>query len=270
MTGARTFAIWLVLFSLPGCGRPHRPLVLATTTSVGNSGLLDRSLPGYETVTVRPVLVGSGRALEMLAAGTADVVISHAPNRETAMLASHPSWWYRKILVNDFMIVGPPEDAAGVRHATDAIGAMAKIAESTATFLSRGDESGTHEREGELWQAVGSRPDRSRLVIAGAGMGQTLRIASRTGAYTLTDRGTFTTLAASIELVILHEGDARLLNTYAVIADPDTARGFEFARWLADGSGRKLIQGTLESGRVRGFEMWPAGVDGSSPAARPR
>jgi tungstate transport system substrate-binding protein len=237
---------------------------------VGNSGLLDRILPGYETATVRPVLVGSGRALEMLAAGTADVVISHAPNRETAMLASHPSWWYRKILFNDFVIVGPPDDPAGVKQATHAVDAMAMIARSTAIFLSRGDESGTHEREGELWQAVGSQPDRSRLVMAGAGMGQTLRIASRTGAYTLTDRGTYTTLAASIGLVILHEGDPQLLNTYAVIADPDNRRGLEFARWLAEGSGRKLIHGALASGQIRGFEKWPEVVDGSNPAARPR
>ena len=103
--------------------------------------------------------------------------------------ASHPDWRYRKILYNDFLIVGPAEDPAGVRAATDVVDAMTRIARSPSKFLSRGDESGTHERERELWAAAGATPDASHLVVAGAGMGQTLRIAGSSGAYTLTDRG---------------------------------------------------------------------------------
>ncbi|MBA2302843.1 MAG: substrate-binding domain-containing protein [Acidobacteria bacterium] len=244
--------------------------MLGTTTSVGNSGLLDRILPGYTNARVRTLLVGSGRALEMLAAGTADVVISHAPARETAMLKTHPSWRYRKILFNDFVIVGPPGDSADVRGATDAAEAMRRIAGSGATFLSRGDESGTHERERELWSAAGVAPAAQRLVIAGAGMGQTLRIAGSSGAYTLTDRATFEALAGSVTLTILNAGDPRLLNTYAVIADPKNAAGAEFAEWLAQGSGRELIGAEAAAGRIRGFSPWPRDMPASTPDAKPR
>src|SRR5690606_7520696 len=130
---------------------------------------------------------------------------------------------------------------AGVRDAQDAVDAMRRIAAGHTTFLSRGDESGTHERERALWREAGVQPDAARLVVAGAGMGQTLRIASGTGAYTLTDRGTFEALRASVDLDILHEGDERLLNTYAVLADPRRTRGERFARWLAEGDGHGVL-----------------------------
>ena len=253
-----------------GCSRADAPVILATTSSVGNSGLLDAVLPAYRDGTVRPVLVGSGRALDMLGAESADVVISHAPARETAALAAHPDWRYRKILFNDFLIVGPPDDPAAVRGATTAIDAMTRIARSPARFLSRGDESGTHERERELWSAAGVTPESSRLVIAGAGMGQTLRIAGSSGAYTLTDRGTFEALKASVKLVVVHEGDPRLLNTYAVVWSPKNRRGARFASWLADGAGGEAIATALRDGRVTGFTPWPKGRDGSKPSDRPR
>ncbi|MEX1130037.1 MAG: substrate-binding domain-containing protein [Vicinamibacterales bacterium] len=251
------------------CSRADGPLILATTSSVANSGLLDVVLAAYRGGTVRPVLVGSGRALDMLAAGSADVVISHAPARETAALAAHPSWTYRKILYNDFLIVGPPEDPSGVAGAGDAVEAMTRIAQSAARFLSRGDESGTHEREQDLWAAAGVEPEPARLVVAGAGMGQTLRVAGSTGAYTLTDRGTYEALRESIRLRVLFEGDPRLLNTYAVIADPRIEAGALFARWLSEGAGRDVMGEALGAGRVRGFVLWPSGVAGSAPASRP-
>jgi tungstate transport system substrate-binding protein len=261
--------VWLAVVALAACGRAEPPIVLATTTSVGNSGLLDRLLPEYDEV-VRPVLVGSGRAIEMLASGTADVVISHAPEREAAALGEHPVWWYRKILFNDFLIVGPPHDPARVRNAQDAVDAMRRIAAGHTTFLSRGDESGTHERERGLWREAGVQPDGERLVVAGAGMGQTLRIASGTGAYTLTDRGTFAALRQSVDLEILHEGDERLLNTYAVLADPRRTRGELFARWLAEGDGQRVLRELLSGGEVRGFSVWPNGAGRDRPDAPPR
>lgn len=261
--------VWLAVVALVACGRAEPPIVLATTTSVGNSGLLDRLLPEYGEV-VRPVLVGSGRAIEMLASGTADVVISHAPEREAMALGDHPDWWYRKILFNDFLIVGAREDEAGVRDARDAVDAMRRIANRGATFLSRGDESGTHERERALWREAGVQPPQERLVVAGAGMGQTLRIASGTGAYTLTDRGTFEALRQSVDLEILHEGDERLLNTYAVLADPRRARGAQFARWLAQGDGRRVLRELVTGAEVRGFSIWPNGADRNRPDATPR
>ena len=249
------------------CARAPDPLILATTTSMGNSGLLDRILPAFHHPPVRPVLVGSGRALQMLAAGTADVVISHAPFAEAESLRAHPEWWYRKILFNDFLIVGPRDDPAGVRGSVDAAEAMRRIARSRSIFLSRGDESGTHERERELWSQAGTAPDEAHHVIAGAGMGQTLRIADATAAYTLTDRGTFEANAAPLNLVVLYAGDARLLNTYAVIADPGNARGAEFARWIGEGAGRELIREVLRRGELRGFSLWPDEVEGRTPAA---
>lgn len=262
-------AIVAVLVAPAACGRVEPPVVLATTTSLGTAGVLDRVLPAYREETVRPVLVGSGRALEMLAAGTADVVISHAPAREAAMLRTHPSWYYRKILYNDFLIVGPPDDPAAVAQAADAVDAMLRIAASGATFLSRGDESGTHERERALWAEAGTVPDSSRLVVAGAGMGQTLRVASGAGAYTLTDRGTFQALRSSISLAALHEGDPRLLNTYAVIATPDRERGMAFGRWLAEGPGNDVLRAVVSGGEIRGFTIWPAGSEASRPDATP-
>jgi tungstate transport system substrate-binding protein len=248
-----------------GCARPVNPLVLATTTSVGNSGLLDAVLPTYEARVVRPLLVGSGRALEMLTSAQADVVISHAPAREASVLQAHPGLWYRKILFNDFLIVGPETDPAGVTGTTDAVAAMKRIAESDARFLSRGDESGTHERERELWTLAAATPSDGRLVIAGAGMGQTLRIASGTNAYTLTDRGTFEALRDSLRLRILSSGDPRLLNTYAVLAAESNRDGRDFAQWLAEGDGRTALKNALDGGGIKGFSIWPEG----SPSAHP-
>ena len=263
---ATLFALLLVA----GCSRHDGPVILATTSSVGNSGLLDAVLPEYRAATVRPLLVGSGRALDMLGAESADVVISHAPARETAALATHPDWVYRKFLYNDFLIVGPDDDPAGVRGAADALDAMRRIARSTSRFLSRGDESGTHERERELWSAAGATPQGSNLVIAGAGMGQTLRIAGSSGAYTLTDRGTFEALKASVKLAVLSEGDPRLLNTYAVVWSPKNERGARFANWLTEGAGREVIATALRERRVTGFTPWPRDVDGSKPSMQPR
>jgi tungstate transport system substrate-binding protein len=258
-----------VLVSFTGCGRPQGQVVLATTTSVGNSGLLDAVLPRY-AMKVSPVLVGSGRALDMLESGQADVIISHAPRREQQALEAHPDWWYRKILFNDFLIVGPVEDPARISSARSAVEAMRLIAASGSVFLSRGDESGTHERERELWTAAGRTPEPRRLVIAGAGMGQTLRVASSTGAYTLTDRGTFETLRGSLALKPIFEGDPVLLNTYAVIADPQRPAGLAFARWLNSEDGRRTLMAALEEGRVKGFSLWPAATPGERPDSLPR
>jgi tungstate transport system substrate-binding protein len=174
-------AVLCALILLLGCRSSLPPLVLATTTSVANSGLLDRVLPAYEAQPVRAIQVGSGRALSMLETGGADVVISHAPEREARVISEHPTWFYRKILYNDFLIVGPSADPASIAGLTDAVTAMKRLLESHQRFLSRGDESGTHERERQLWAAAGVAPNPDQVIVAGAGMGQTLRIASATG-----------------------------------------------------------------------------------------
>ena len=266
-------AACLVLAASAGCDRGEPPLVLATTTSVGNSGLLDVLSPAFEAETglaVRAHLVGSGQALRMLERGDASLVISHAPRREAEHLARHRDWSYRKIMFNDFVIAGPPADPARVGGARTAADAMARIARGGARFVSRGDSSGTHEREEDLWTAAASRPAPERLIAAGQGMSGTLRVASEMGAYTLCDRATMARLAQAVSLKILFEGDPALINTYAVIVAgeaPPAAR--DFAGWLSDGAGRDVIGGY----RVRGaavFTPWPSNRDGSRPFDLPR
>lgn len=261
--------------ALSACAMPPAdPLVLATTTSVGNSGLLDALLPAFEKrhgLPFRVHLAGSGLALRMLDRGEADLVISHAPAAEREALRAHTSWRYRKIMFNDFVIVGPPADPAGVRQAIDASDAMRRIARSRARFLSRGDQSGTHEREAALWKAAGQRPADGLLVVAGAAMGTTLRIASETEGYSLSDRATFLRLAGSLRLAILHEGDEALLNTYSVIVDsggPRASDAQRFSDWLATGSGRQRVAGYRVDGR-QVFFAWPSGQPNDVPHALP-
>ena len=230
--------------------------MLATTTSVGNAGLLDVLTPLYEReqgVRFGVHLAGSGRALEMLATGDADVVISHAPEAEARALRQHRDWWYRKIMFNDFLLVGAPSDPAGVRTATSLDEALKRIAGHDAGFVSRADESGTHEREKALWASAGVTP--THTLPTGQSMAMTLRIASERGGYTLTDRATWMQLADALDLVPVAEGDSRLLNTYAVIVGPGARQteAMTFARWLVDGAGRERIS------TVAGFAAWPRG-----------
>lgn len=258
------------------CVRPTvQPLVLATTSSVGNSGLLDALVPAFERqhgFGARTHLAGSGLSLKMLENGDADLVISHAPAAEGAALATHPGWYYRKVMFNDFVLVGPSPDPAGVQQAADVGEAMRRIARSMARFLSRGDQSGTHEREEALWRAAGVRPAADRLVVTGAAMGATLRAASETDSYALSDRATFLLLEAALRLVVVFEGGAELLNTYAVIVDPAGLRAADarrFADWLATGGGRQVVEAYGVDGR-QVFFAWPAERPADSPSALPR
>lgn len=258
------------------CARPAPALILATTTSVGHSGLLEPLGAEYARtrgIAIRTHLVGSGRALALLASGDADVAITHAPAAEAAFLATHAAWRYRKIMFNDFVLVGPAADPARVRGAVDAAAAMTRIAGSTAPFISRGDGSGTHEREQALWQKAGTRPFPTRTVVAGAGMGATLRIASETSAYTLTDRATFAQHAGGLALVILFESATELSNTYAVITNTGAmgaVRAAAFAEWLATGAGRTIIDGYRIERGVRAFQAWPLTGPRDDPWATPQ
>jgi tungstate transport system substrate-binding protein len=258
------FAVAILLL-LASCSRPASPrLVLATTTSVGNSGLLDNLLPAYQReahVVFGVHLAGSGRALAMLADEDADLVISHAPEAELRTLGGHQNWWYRKIMYNDFVLVGPPADPEDVRHAGSLEDAMRRIARGRTAFFSRADSSGTHEREQLLWTIAGTRPPEEQLVATGSGMGATLRVANAQRGYTLTDRATLTQLAKELDLHIVSEGDPRLINTYSVIVNPDRPvtgeLGMAFGRWLTDGHGRERIDAYRLSGNVHGFFVWP-------------
>jgi len=263
----------LLLAGLAACGNREPPLVvLATTTSVANSGLLEQVVPVFElseTARVRAVPVGSGRALAMLDAHQADVIITHAPAQEAEALKAHPDWRYRKILYNDFLIVGPPDDPSRVAQAADVLDAMRRIAGGQTRFISRGDESGTHERERLLWQAAGITPPASLVVSSGQGMGATLNIASQTGTYTLSDRGTFEQFAGRRALKELYSGDPRLLNTYAVIGDPSNANGLRFAVWMSGERGRQTVTTLLETGKLKGFAIWPSGAPDRAPTDLP-
>ena len=252
------------------CGRepPVPPrLEIATTTSVQNSGLLDALLPHFSGATVRVHATGSGRALELLARGDVPLVISHAPETEARYLAEHRDWRYRKIAFNRFVILGPAGDPARVKDAGSAADAFKRIAGADAAFVSRGDRSGTHEREERLWTLAGVKPPPDRLLVSGRGMAQALRHADESRSYTLSDEATFWQLAGGLELSVLLENDPVLLNTYAVIHD-GSAIARLFADWLASGDGRRRMADHLVAGRPA-FIAWPASCQDDHPAALP-
>lgn len=268
----RITAIAALLASVNGCQAPSHPVLeLATTTSVQNAGLLAVLLPAFKQtagVEVRAHAAGSGRALQMLSNGTVDAVISHSPLAEQQLMAEHPGWSYRKLAYNWFVIVGPPADPAHVRGASDVADAFRRIAESGAVFVSRGDESGTHEREKVFWGAASRRPATDRLLVSGGGMAQALRHADEARAYTLTDAPTFRQLASSLDLAVVFEGDTRLINTYAFIHRTGHPQADALAGWLFSDVGRTALGGFMIEGR-RGFEPWPSGCAAGAPSDLP-
>lgn len=231
------------------CSPRDREIVLASTTSVEDSGLLDALLPAFDQAhpgyQVKIIAVGSGEALELGARGDADIVISHSPAAEQRFMAEGAGRERRVIMANDFVLVGPAADPAGIRG-TSVSEALRAIAAARAPFISRGDDSGTHVREQTLWTEAGGIPDdtMSWYMSVGQGMGSALRIASERAGYTLTDRATFMSLAETLLLEILVEGDAGLENVYATLT---TTRGRNaegadaLADWLASETGQARI-----------------------------
>ncbi len=222
---AGTVALWgpgpIGTAAAAPAGKPANPeVILATTTSTMDSGLLDVLIPMFERKTgyrVKPIAVGTGQALALAERGEADAVLAHAPAAEKALVeAGHVEHW-TLVMHNDFSLVGPPNDPAGLKAARSTADAMRRIAEAKAVFISRGDDSGTHKKEQSLWKAAGVSPQGAWYQEAGQGMGQTLSIASEKGAYTLTDRGTYLALAKTLRLDVLYEGDRSLLNVYHVM-----------------------------------------------------
>ncbi|MCR4407450.1 MAG: substrate-binding domain-containing protein [Anaerolineae bacterium] len=199
-----------------------RKLILATTTSTQDSGLLDFILPDFEqrfNVQVDVVAVGTGQAIKLGEDGNADVLLVHARAQEDAFMAAGHGVRREDVMYNDFVIVGPAADPAGIKSLTSAVEAFQKLAESQATFISRGDDSGTHVKEKEIWQKAGVEPAGDWYISAGQGMGEVLTMADEQQAYTLSDRGTYLARTLEgIELEILVEGDPILFNPYGVIA----------------------------------------------------
>lgn len=235
-------------------------LRLATTSSTENSGLLRVVLPPFEKrfgVKVDVLPVGTGQALKLGENGDADVVLSHAPALERAFVDAGFGVNRREVMYNAFIVVGPPADPAHLRSTPKATDALRMLAASATPFLSRGDESGTHQKEKELWQAAGITPSGPWYRSAGVGMGQLLTMADEQRAYTLSDRGTFLSYKQKGDLTVLVEGDPALFNPYTVIAvnparHPKTKyiEAMQLIAWLTSPEGQRLIGNYKIGGQV--------------------
>ena len=240
-------------FSTGAAALPDEPprLRLATTTSVENSGLLSHLLPPFEETCgckVDVIPVGTGQALKLGSAGDVDVVIVHAPDLEAEFVQMGYGVGRRTFMANDFVLVGPASDPAGIRGSNDVAASLARISEAQARFISRGDQSGTHYREVQTWGRAGIEPAGDWYLEAGQGMGAVLTMAGNMPGYTLTDRGTFLARRDKLGLEILAGDDPRMANPYSVIlvnprkhewVDHDGAS--LLADWLVGETGQRLI-----------------------------
>ena len=267
------FAVLLALsFVLAGCGtatlvatqaptqaptsppKPEDPnLILATTTSTQDSGLLDVLVPDFEQrtgYTVKTVAVGSGEAMKMGQECNADVLLVHSPAAEKDFMSNNYGSDRRLVMHNDFIIVGPSADPAGVKSTATSVDAFTKIAETKSKFISRGDNSGTNAKELAIWKSANITPEGDWYIETGQGMGASLTIASEQSAYILTDRATYLANKANLQLDILSEGDAALLNIYHVIVvnlancpDVNNTGAIAFADYIVAPEAQTLIGG---------------------------
>lgn len=246
-------SLLVVLFFLTSCNpaTQSKDVLLVSTTSTQDSGLLDVLLPAFTAKTgyaVQLVAVGSGQALKLGEQGNADVILLHSPAAEKDFVANGFGVDRRLVMHNDFVVVGPSMDPVGIRG-ENPIAALQKIFTSAATFVSRGDDSGTHVKELSLWKDAGLDPTgKAWYLETGQGQGATLSIASEKGGYALTDRGTFLAYQAHVDLEILVEGDPFLLNVYHVITvnpakfpntNQDGAKAF--TDFITSDEGQKII-----------------------------
>lgn len=238
-------------------------LILATTTSTYDSGLLDYILPEFEATfnaEVDVISVGTGQALALGESGDADVLLVHARAREDAFVAAGHGLIRYDVMYNDFVIVGPSDDPAGVSGMTVATDALVKIAEAEANFISRGDDSGTHTKEKGIWEAAGLTPDGDWYISAGQGMGTVLTMSDELLGYTISDRATYLSLKSEgLGLEVLVEGDPILFNPYGVIPvnpeqhpDINAELGQAFAHWITSLPTQDLIA----SYKVNGSQLF--------------
>jgi tungstate transport system substrate-binding protein len=247
--------LWLCIAvtSLIGCNVGDRPerLVLGTTHTVEDSGLLDVLADAFTEAHGRAhrlsvVVAGSGEILALAERGDVDVVLSHAPAAEIALVDAGRVESRRPVMHNDFVLLGPASDPAGAAMAGSAAAAFRRIAAAAQPFVSRGDDSGTHRREQAVWAETGLVPRWDAYIEAGAGMADGLRLASQRGAYILSDRATFEVLRHELQLVLVHEDGAALVNEYSVLvaANARNAAGaWQLADWLTSGPAQTLIAG---------------------------
>jgi len=261
---------WLpVLISFAVFSLPQEPLAadgtsarirMATTTSTENSGLLDYLLPHFEKQSgfiVDVIAVGTGKALKLAERGDVDIILVHAPTAEMAFVEAGWGVNRRAVMVNDFLIVGPPSDSAGLKKAHTLADALKRLKQNQGTFVSRGDDSGTHKKERDLWPLAGGPPQAPYYLETGQGMEATLRIAHEKMAYTLTDRGTFLTLGKQMDLLPVYESDTVLENPYSIIvvnpARHDHVKFLEAMRllaWMTSPEGQALIGTFKKDGEV--------------------
>jgi tungstate transport system substrate-binding protein len=246
-------AFMLAALAVAPAARGAEALRLATTTSTENSGLLRAILPRFEAASglvVHVISVGTGKAMKLGENGDVDVVLVHSRPDEDRFVAQGFGVNRRDVMYNDFVVVGPHADPAGVRGMKDVLQAFRKILDAKATFVSRGDDSGTDKMEKSYWKEIGRKPLGRQYVSAGQGMGEVLNMSGNLRAYTLTDRATYGAYRSRIGLEVLVEGDSRLFNPYGVIAvnparypDANYRGAMRFVEWLTGPEGRALIAG---------------------------
>ncbi len=227
-------------------------VILATTTSTQDSGLLEVLVPMFEEQSgfnVKTIAVGSGQAIRLGAEGEADVILAHSPAAEEEFVADGHSESRREVMHNDFVIVGPAEDPAGLLAALSAPDAFTRIADEETIFMSRGDESGTNSKELAIWSDTDVAPGGSWYQETGQGMGATLTIANDKRAYTLSDRGTFLATRDVFDLEIVFEGDPRLFNPYTVMvvnserhSEVNAAGARAFAEFITSPAAQEVIR----------------------------
>lgn len=269
MTTRRFVAILLALAAgaIAPASHAQQVLRLSTTTSTDNSGLLAYLLPAFEAksgMNVHVIAVGTGKALELSKNGDVDVTLVHARAAEDKFVQEGWGVDRRDVMYNDFVLAGPTQDPAAIKGGKDVVAALRKVAASSAKFISRGDNSGTDLMEKAYWKDAGVLPPAARYVSAGLGMGEVLNMAAEMGAYTLSDRATYSTYQARTGLVVLVEGDARMFNPYGIIAtNPARHPGVNYA------GARKLIEWiTSADGQARIASFRPAGQQLFYPSAR--
>jgi tungstate transport system substrate-binding protein len=247
----------IVVLVVAGCGgshasvagKPTGQMILATTTSTRDTGLLDTLVPAFERAgdcRIKTVAVGSGQALDLGARGQADALLVHSPDAEKTFMEEGHGASRLAVMHNDFVLVGPASDPAKVARAGGIVPALKAIERDHAPFASRADDSGTNAKELKLWKQAGIEPSGSWYIKTGQGMGPTLVIASQKRAYTLSDRGTFLA-TKSLDSKILVEGDPDLQNPYHVIvvkhSGTNTGCAQAFSRWITSAPTQRLISG---------------------------
>lgn len=249
---AIALTLLLGLSTLVNAAEPaNRVLKLATTTSTENSGLLAEIIPMFEKqhgYSVHVIAVGTGKALRMGQDGDVDVVLVHAPAAEKHFVASGHGVERHPVMYNDFVILGPANDPAGLKGVRTVTEGLAKIAASRSIFVSRGDDSGTHKKEKQLWETAGIEPASTWYRQAGQGMGKVIHMAGELEGYTLADRGTWLASMDKSPLTLVLEGDQVLHNPYGIIAvnpqrypDINHAGARALIAWMTSKAGQKAI-----------------------------